>query len=442
MPRQNVYWMLVLLLISWLCYSHADQKRRTEYDQLFGRFYKAMKVIEEEYVQQTKPEQLFQGSMRGLIGELDQYSAYYTAEEYEQMQTKLDGEFGGIGVQIGLNPETKILTVISPLVGTPAYRAGIEAGDKILAIDGTSTEGFLLRDAVELLQGALGDPVTLTILSPGDEEPREVELVRDVISVESVLGDRHTPDGTWDFLLEGTENIGYIRVTNFGSKTTDELRAAIDGLLQQGVEGLVLDLRNNPGGLLTQAVSVSDLFIEEGLIVSTRGREKQPSDEYSATSSGTYRDIPLVVLVNNFSASASEIVAACLQDHKRAVIVGERTWGKGSVQHVRELGQDAIKITIATYHRPSGKNIHRLPDAKESDAWGVEPDPQHKVKLTTEQTREVIAYRRKRDVISRSDDAVPQDEEQQKLPLEVDPQLKHAVEVLQDLASPVAATAS
>lgn len=440
MPRQNVYWLLLLIVISWLCYSRADQERRTEYGRLFDRFYKAMKVIDEEYVQETDPEELFQGGMRGLISELDQYSAYYTAEEYEQMQTKLDGEFGGIGVQIGLDPDTKQLTVISPLVGTPAYRAGIEAGDKIVAIDGTSTEGFTLQDAVELLQGSVGEPVTLTVLSPDEESPREVELVRDIVSVESVLGDRHFPDGSWNFLLEGAQDIGYIRVTNFGKKTADELQDALDRLQEKEVQGVVLDLRNNPGGLLSQAVAVCDLFIDKGIIVSTRGRGKEPNEEYSATQAGTYQKLPIVILVNHFSASASEIVSACLQDHKRAIVVGERTWGKGSVQHVRAIGDDAIKITIATYHRPSGENIHRLPGAEESDPWGVQPDPGHEVKLTTEQTRELITYRRDRDVISRSDDALPEKESQQQLPLEVDPQLKHAVEVLRGQTTPMEVT--
>jgi carboxyl-terminal processing protease len=244
------------------------------------------------------------------------------------------------------------------------------------------------------------------------------------------LGDRYSSDGSWDFMLEGEPGIAYVRIAKFGDKTSAELKTALEALPTNDLRGLVLDLRNNPGGLLQAAVEVCDLFVSEGRIVSIRGRGGAPDDAdaevFHAEEPGTYSGFPMVVLINGYSASASEIVAGCLQDHRRAVIVGERSWGKGSVQNVvpLESNRTALKLTIATYWRPSGKNIHRLSTAEEQDDWGVRPDPGCEVKLEGEALLKMREHRRDRDVFRTHGGAVPA------LNLNLDPQLKKAVEAV------------
>jgi carboxyl-terminal processing protease len=220
--------------------------------------------------------------------------------------------------------------------------------------------------------------------------------------VPTVQGDNYKPDGNWNFLIDPDKKIGYVRLTAFSRNTGTELKKALNELKAQGMKGLVLDLRFNPGGLLTTAVEVADLFLEEGKIVSTKGRNTEERTQF-AKRSGTFSGFPMAVLVNRFSASASEIVSAALQDHKRAIVVGERTWGKGSVQNVIELegGKSQLKLTTASYHRPSGKNIHRFPDSKESDEWGVMPDDNYGVRFSPEEMSGYQEYRRQRDVLSK-----------------------------------------
>jgi carboxyl-terminal processing protease len=242
----------------------------------------------------------------------------------------------------------------------------------------------------------------LTIIHPHHEdgEKETVSVKREKIHVETVLGDRRGDDGHWDVFLDPAERIGYLRVTAFSRDTAAELKTALKKLHDGKVRGLILDLRFNPGGLLTTAVEVSDLFLAEGRIVSTKGRNS-PERVWNAKKPPKFADVPLVVLVNRYSASASEIVAACLQDHHRAGVVGERTWGKGSVQNVIEMeeGRSAIKLTTAAYLRPSGKNIHRFPDAKETDEWGVTPDKGYVLKLDNDELYRLLDYRRDRDIL-------------------------------------------
>ncbi|MDE2506232.1 MAG: S41 family peptidase, partial [Planctomycetota bacterium] len=222
-----------------------------------------------------------------------------------------------------------------------------------------------------------------------------------IIDVPSVLGDHRKPDDHWDFMLDRDKKIGYIRISSFIQNTTQELKAALDELKQEGMKGLVLDLRDDPGGLLSAAVEVSDLFLEEGKIVSTKGRNS-PERIFSAHKDGTYTDFPMVVMVNESTASAAEIVSAALQDHKRAAIVGQRSFGKGSVQNILDLedGKSVLKLTIATYWRPSGKNIHRFKNAKESDEWGVSPDKGLEVKLTPKEHLDWALARQRRDMVA------------------------------------------
>ena len=423
MPRRNLAVLIAVSMISLACYQRANRR----YGEMYDTFAGAMDTIQARYVEPVDDRELFEGAMTGMVGQLDEHSAFFPPREYNELQDDLDQEFGGIGIQVGLDAETQVLTVTSPLVGTPAYRAGILAGDKILEVDGKSTDGFTMDEAMTALRGEPGEMVRLKVLHLSDTEPVVMEIVREIIEIETVLGDAHAADGSWNFVLEEHPEIGYVRITQFGQNTAAELEEALDWLAERETEALILDLRNDPGGLLDAAIEVCDLFVERGLIVSTRGRGGEELESWTAEADGTFSGFPMVVLVNGYSASASEIVAACLQDHERAAIVGQRTYGKGSVQDVIPLenNNSALKLTIASYWRPSGKNIHQLRDAKEDAEWGVLPDPGLEVKIEAEAFEKLFLARRDRDVVRPAASAPSAG------PLERhDPQLDKAVEHL------------
>jgi carboxyl-terminal processing protease len=342
--------------------------------------------VRQRYVVDVDPDRerkLVEDMINGGLERLDPHSAYIPPHEYKQFEKQSEGKFGGVGIQVGMDRQNRgQLTVISPMVGTPAYEAGILAGDLILKIDGKSTESLRMNEAVDLIQGDPGQKVTLTVLHEGAKEPVDIAITRAIIVVPSVLGDRRKTDDpkAWDYLLDKENKIGYIRLTNFSKTAAKEMRDAVEELQREGARGLIIDLRNNPGGLLRAAVEISDLFLTDGRIVSTKGRNHK-EEIYDAKPDGTLLSpadkYPMAVLVNKYSASASEILSAALQDHKRAVVIGERTYGKGSVQNIIEMheGGDrgALKLTTASYWRPSGQNIHRFPDSKDTDDWGVRP---------------------------------------------------------------------
>ena len=414
--------LLALLVIAPAAQADEEKKAHLSDYELMRMFVDSFEQIERNYVKDIDRRELMEAAIRGMMEELDPYSSYISPDELTQFNQAVDQEFGGIGIQVHLDPETKMLTVMTPLPGTPAYKAGVLAGDVIMEIEGKPTKGFTIEDAIKVLKGKPGEAVTIGVRHAGSDKIEQIRLVRDIIHVATVMGDHYNGDGQWEFMLDDEKKIGYIRLTHFSRRSAEELAEALEQLEAKGMKGLVLDLRYNPGGLLTQAVEISDMFIDEGKIVSTKGRN---TDErtWEATKGGSYTGFPMVILVNRFSASASEIVSACLQDHGRAVIVGERTWGKGSVQNVVELqgGSSALKLTTASYHRPSGKNIHKFPNAKDSDEWGVMPDDGYKVEFTQEEMEEFLLYRRDRDVISK--DGPPENEFK-------DRQLAKAVEVL------------
>lgn len=356
--------------------------------------------VERNYVKNISRRELMEAAIHGVLSKLDQYSNYISPDDLGQFKTSVENQFGGIGIQIDVSRDGRIV-VISPLVGSPAYRAGVQAEDLIVEIDGKPTDEIrTVDDAVIRLKGEPGTKVTITTLRPSTGERKAIEIERELVHLETVMGDQRNNNDTWDFMLDRERKIGYIRITGFGRDTEQDVVRALDELKRQKMRGLILDLRFNPGGLLTTAIAVADLFVTKGKIVSTEGRNTK-SRSWDAREDGTYEGFPMVVLVNRFSASASEIVSACLQDHKRALIIGERTWGKGSVQNVVELegGKSALKLTTASYQRPSGKNIHRFPDAKESDEWGVLPDPGYAMKLEDAELRQLIAARRNRDIL-------------------------------------------
>jgi carboxyl-terminal processing protease len=315
-------------------------------------FSDVIELVQREYVDEVDSHELIQKAIQGMVQSLDPHSSLLPKEAFEDLQIDTKGKFTGIGIHITL--QDGFVTVISPIEDTPAYRAGIEAGDRIVKVDGERVND--LRGAVNMMRGPKGTKVVITVMREGVKKPITFDLVRDVIPVQSV---KYLP------LKSG---YGYARVSNFTGNTTRDLEAALEKLELDGqtLKGLVLDLRNNGGGLLNQAIQVSDLFLESGQILSIKGRYKKNTKIYSATISGTPRDYPVIVLINGGSASASEIVAGALQDQKRALILGTPSFGKGSVQTVETLRDGSgLKLTIARYYTPSGRSIQ---------AKGIEPD--------------------------------------------------------------------
>jgi carboxyl-terminal processing protease len=371
--------------------------------ELFGPLVDVYEKVQDRYVSEVDPKKLRDGAIEGMLDKLDPYSNYISAEDRADFEKNLKGEFGGIGIQIGLN-DRKMLTVISPLEDTPAFRAGIMAGDWIKEIDGKSTyepRPMTLNEAVSKLTGKPGTKVNITIVHETDKDAagRKIELTRAVIKLHSIKGWKRSVDGDgskWDFMMDPKSKLGYIRVTSFVESTDAELDAAVQQLMKDGMKGLILDLRFNPGGLLESAVKIADRFLKKGTIVSMKGR-RSPEKTYTAKEAGTYPDFELVVLINEGSASASEILSGALKDHGRATIVGVRSFGKGSVQNIMTLddgGKALLKLTTAYYYLPNGKCVHKLENATE---WGVDPDKE--VKVTPQEIAGLFKARRDSEVI-------------------------------------------
>ncbi|WP_373652875.1 S41 family peptidase [Schlesneria sp. DSM 10557] len=432
MMQWRRFWLVVLLFVvsNGLLTSSARAASEDEYYELMKVFVDSFEQIDRNYVTQVDRRELVEAAMRGMLLKLDPYSSYIDTQELRSFNEHVDQEFGGIGIQVTIDPRTRQLMVMTPLPGTPAYKAGVLAGDRILEIDDKLTsefqEGREMDSAIALMRGKPGAPVKIKLQHEGSENPETVVITRATIKTPTVLGDHYEGNGEWSFMLNDQEKIGYIRLTSFGRNSAEELHDALLKLQKEGMKALILDMRFNPGGLLTAATAIADFFISNGVIVSTKGRNTE-EQFVQAKKAGTFSGFPMAVLVNRYSASASEIVSACLQDYKRAVIVGERTWGKGSVQNVVELegGKSALKLTTASYHRPSGKNIHRFPKATEKDEWGVVPDPGYEIKMTFEEMRDLDTSRRDREVI-RPDGTVSKSEF-------VDRQLNSAIEAVRKL---------
>jgi carboxyl-terminal processing protease len=316
-------------------------------------FTNILTIIQKNYVDEVSTKQLIEGAITGMLTALDPHSAYLTPDLYRELQVDTKGSFGGLGIEI--THRNGVLTVVSPIDGTPAYRSGIKAGDQILKIDGEFTKDMTLVEAVKKMRGPKGSKVVISIKREGVNSLFDVSLVREVIKIQSVKS---------KWLDKG---YGYIRLAQFQERSANDVERTLDGWSREGaIEGIVLDLRNDPGGLLTQAVKVSDLFLDAGMIVYTDGRLENQKQKYFARRPGSYTDFPMVVLVNGGTASASEIVAGALQDHKRAVILGTTTFGKGSVQTILPLDDNsALRLTTARYYTPSGRSIQ---------ATGIVPD--------------------------------------------------------------------
>jgi len=319
---------------------------------LFGDVFERVKA---DYVEQPDDASLVESAINGMLAGLDPHSSYMSPKNYRDMQVQTRGEFGGLGIEVTM--EDGLVKVVTPIDDTPAARAGVMAGDLITHLDGEAVLGLTLSEAVEKMRGRVNTPIALTIRREGAEEPVEIEVVRDIIQIRAVR-------------FNEEDDVGYIRVTQFNEQTFDNLKKAIEELEAEipadKLKGFVIDLRNNPGGLLDQAIAVSDTFLDRGEIVSTRGRNSDESQRYNARSGDMIKGKPVIVLINGGSASASEIVAGALQDHRRATVVGTRSFGKGSVQTIIPLGSNgALRLTTARYYTPSGRSIQ---------AKGIDPD--------------------------------------------------------------------
>lgn len=383
MIRQSIFAVLltavVLLAGSVAGCAPARAQEDREVYRLLELFGDALAKIRSNYVEEIDDKELIEAGINGMLQSLDPHSAFLSPDRVKQMEVDIRGEFGGLGIEVTM--ENGFVKVVAPIDDTPAAAAGMQPGDLISHIDGEPVLGLSLTEAVKQMRGLVGTDIVLTVLRQGEAEPFDVTITRAVIKVRSVRSRR-----------EG--NVAYIRITSFNEQTTNGLRTAMDKLkseIGEDLQGVVLDLRNNPGGLLDQAISVSDAFMNRGEIVSTRARESSAIERYTARDGDIAEGLPVVVLINGGSASASEIVAGALKDHKRAILMGTRTFGKGSVQSIIQLsGGNRLKLTTARYYTPSGTSIQ---------ATGIEPDinvPQAKLEVVDATNRRSEADLRNR----------------------------------------------
>lgn len=415
----------------------AETGANDEYFELMQVFVDTFDEIDQNYVKDVDRRELIESAIRGMLADLDPYSDYISPEELAKFNESVDQEFGGVGIQVRFLRDIRAIEVSTPLPGSPAYKAGIVAGDRIVEVGDKKVADFEkdreMEAAIEILRGKPGEKVTIGYTRGDSPEVTRVEMTRELIQLDSVLGESYKSDGKWNFMLDPEKKIGYVRLTHFTTRSGAEMKAAMKSLKADGMRGLIIDVRFNPGGYLQTAVEVADLFLDEGVIVSTEGRNSRPITR-TAKKSGTYSGFPIVVITNRFSASASEILAAALQDHQRGIVIGERTWGKGSVQNTLDVedGKSKLKLTTASYYRPSKEKIHRFPGETEADKWGVMPNEGMKIEFTMDQMRAYNFDRAHRDVIAK--EPVPSNFD--------DTQLKKAIEVVtQEMAKGAAGSA-
>ena len=369
--------LLVIFAVAQPGVQGAKETTQSDNDELYKElelFEHALSIVRSDYVEEPKPRDLIYGALKGMLATLDPYSQFMDPDSYNELKVDTEGEFGGLGIEITIKED--LLTIISPIDDTPAARAGLRSGDRIVKIDGELTRGITLLEAVKKLRGKPKTEVTLTIFHEGETELKDVVLERAIITIESIREAE---------ILE--DKIAYIRLSDFREKTSDDLAAAIKGLKEKEMDSLILDLRNNPGGLLDVSREVAEVFLMRNqLVVTTKGRLRNQNQELRAGQTGTLSDVPMVVLINEGSASASEIVAGAMQDHHRAIIMGTKSHGKASVQTIFPLKDgSALRLTTSKYFTPSGKSIH---------GEGIHPDvevpyePPPKVVATEEKDKE------------------------------------------------------
>jgi carboxyl-terminal processing protease len=340
----------VIAISSVFVFSSSAQERYSE----LQNFSKVLNLIQQYYVEEVDTKKLIQGAIKGMLKELDPHTSFMAADVFKEFETETTGEFGGLGIEMSI--QNGVLTIISPIEDTPAWIAGVKPGDKVIAIDKKSTKGLSLIEASQFIRGKNGTKVVLKIVRESSPNPIDITITRGQVKIKSV---KYT---------DLDDGYAYVRVTSFIENTSRDLEKILDKHIEKNkkIEGLIIDLRRNPGGLLDQAIKMSDLFLAEGVIVSTIGRNKKEKEVSVASKKAKYKDCPLIILVNEYSASASEIVSGALQDNKRALIVGERTFGKGSVQSIVKLPDGSgLKLTVARYYTPKGVSIQ---------AEGIKPD--------------------------------------------------------------------
>ncbi|MGA3065784.1 MAG: S41 family peptidase [Tepidisphaeraceae bacterium] len=406
MNRERAAWLISVVLLALLAFELPGSlaQRNDDYDWVRTLVEVHRQVID-NYVEPVNDQDLKEKSIEGMLSVLDPYTVYVAPEKQSEFEELINGEFSGVGITLDKEPDGRIL-VLSPLEGSPADRAGIEAGDYITKVDGQPTANWLIEDVVKHVTGKAGTKVTLTIERDGKET--DYTMTREQIVLPTVVGYDRAKDDSWNYWVCKDPKIAYVRITQFDANTFDSLKGALEGvppspgetgkpgLLDSGMKGLILDLRFNPGGRLEQAIQVVNLFVKDGsVIVTTRGRSR-PEQINRANGQGTLPDFPMIVLVNEHSASAAEIVSGSLKDNHRALVIGQRTFGKGSVQEVVPLEGDGgeLKITVAYYYLPSGRLVHRKKGATD---WGVEP--QIIVPVDDEGEREIREQMARRDTI-------------------------------------------
>jgi carboxyl-terminal processing protease len=426
MFRRNSFFIILIVAIAftgvifnrWTLLKNVNAGEYHHYTQI-KTFAESLTLVKKNYVEEVDEKELVYGAIRGMLSSLDPHSSFLPPEAFKEMQIDTKGEFGGLGIQIGI--KDKVLTIIAPIEDTPAYRAGVKAGDKIIKINGESTKDITLHEAVTKLRGPKGTSVTITIIREGLEKPKDITIVRDIIKLKSVKSK----------IVD--EGIGYIKLTQFQEKTASDLKKALKDLTEKGINALILDLRNNPGGLLKGAVDVASQFLPPGkLVVYIKGRSGDKT-EFRTQNSDRYYDYPMIVLVNEGSASASEIVAGAMQDWGKAVILGTQTFGKGSVQTVMPLSDgSALRLTTARYYTPKGRSIQTT---------GITPDIVVKPKIkegikTHPVIREKDLDKHLKRELKEEEKEKPEKEEKKviaiptQIPEEEDVQLQRAIDLL------------
>ncbi len=418
---------LVMILLMLLLGPYGDRQGsaidRSTYKSL-KTFNEVLDMVEKNYVEPVSADKLLQGAINGMIKSLDPHSSFMTEDMYKELEVETRGSFGGVGIEITLVKD--VLTVVSPIEDTPAYKAGVKAGDQIIKINGDSTKDITIMEAVKKLRGTKGTKVTITVMREGLAKPSDIELTRSIIVVKSIKSKIYN------------ENIGYIRIASFQEHTGDDLLKTIKEIKSKTkpLAGIVIDMRNNPGGLLNQSIEVSDAFLKKGVIVSTRGRSKNMESKAIARDDGDEPICPIVIIVNEGTASAAEIVSGALQDNKRAVVLGTQTFGKGSVQTVIPLeGGAALKLTTAKYYTPNGRSIQ---------AEGITPDivvkqiARTEEKTSEKEPAENHSFREKdlKGHIKSPNEKNSKNEEEKKASpdnLDSDNQLKSAIDILKGL---------
>lgn len=392
MPLRNFLVIFAVAIISFACYSVTAKNR---YANLFAE---VLEIVNKEALAGASEEELFTGAMDGMLRNLDEHCSFISDSGFREFKEDLKQEIGGVGIFVGMDPKSRTLMVLAPMPNTPAYESGIQAGDLIVSIAGEPTLDKAQWDVIQKLRGPVGETVDLEILR--GENVLFKTLTRAKIPIESAHGDYRKPDGNWNFFLKDHPNVAYIRLSQFGEMTGGEMKSALQSL-PSNVEGLILDLRANPGGLLDIAVEICDMFLEADLpIVRIKGRDKLLIREYTSTA-GTelLADLPVCILVDRYSASASEIVSGCLQDHKRAVLIGEQSYGKGTVQDIIPIqyNKSLLKLTTSSYWRPSDKQIDRNdPESQKSKVWGVQPSQGFAIEMSDDEIIENIKHRQQR----------------------------------------------